>query len=114
MYWLIKHGDTPEACGGLFMGGQGNLGGLLQHCNGNIHNEIMGSVIVSPTMVAFYVPALILYLDVTGGFKSLRTQHVATLPCMHRQIQEPLILLSFLPLQLIEISNSPIHFPEFL
>ena len=36
------------------------------------------------------------------------------IPCLHRQIQEPLILLSFLPLQMIEISNSPIQFLEFL
>ena len=73
----------------------------------------MGSIIVNPWLVAFYGPAQIFHLDVTGGFQSMRTQHVATLPCMHRQIQEPLIVLSFLPLHLIEISNSPIHFLEF-
>ena len=74
----------------------------------------MGSIIVNPWLVAFYGPAQIFHLDVTGGFQFLRTQHVATLPCMHRQIQEPLIMLSFLPLHLIEISNSPIHFLELM
>ena len=112
-YWLFKREDIPEAGGGLFKDGQWILGGLLQHWNGNIQNEIMGSANVSPTLVDRRTcPDT--YLDVTGCYLSLRTQHVATLPWLHRLIQEPLILLSFLPLQLIEISNSPIHFLEFL
>jgi len=113
MYWFFKREDIPEACGGRFMDGQRIWGGLLQHWNGNIQNELMGSANVSPTLVARRTcPDT--YLDVTGCYLSLRTQHVAAWPWLHRLIHEPLILLSFLPLQLIEISNSPIHSLEFL
>ena len=87
-YWLFKREDIPEAGGGQFKDGQWILGGLLQHWNGNIQNEIMGSANVSPTLVARRTcPDT--YLDVTGCYLSLRTQHVATLPWLHRLIQEP-------------------------
>lgn len=110
----VKYGDISENCRDPFIGGQWNLGDTLRPCNGNIHDVSMDSFIVSPTMAAFSVRDLILFLDVTCGFTPLRTQHVATKLCLHRQIHEPLTLLSFLPLQMIEISDSPIHSPEFL
>ena len=72
----------------------------------------MGSAKVDPTLVACICPDT--YLDVAGCFLSLWNQHVAAWPWLHRLIHEPLILLSFLPLQKIEISNSPIHSLECL